>query len=133
MSLRCFQLVPTGGVGRPEGDQPEAREHAGISAAHVTLNQCYHFQTHYLVHPSQEVRGDQKVTSQHPENTQEALSKYARDLTAAAAEGKLDPVSLLRLGQSCRLSKNTLKLTAAAESDLNAVRDAQNDSSCGRG
>lgn len=41
----------------------------------------------------QEVRGNQKVTSQNPEGTQEALSKYARDLTAAAAEGKLDPVS----------------------------------------
>jgi ATP-dependent Clp protease ATP-binding subunit ClpA len=41
----------------------------------------------------QEVRGTQKVTSQNPEGTQEALSKYARDLTAAAAEGKLDPVS----------------------------------------
>jgi len=42
----------------------------------------------------QEVRGDKKVTSQNPEGTQEALSKYTRDLTAAAAEGKLDPVRL---------------------------------------
>ena len=40
------------------------------------------------------MRGHQKVTSQNPEGTQEALSKYARDLTAAAAEGKLDPVSV---------------------------------------
>ena len=41
----------------------------------------------------QELKGDTKVTSQNPEGTSEALSKYARDLTAAAAEGKLDPVS----------------------------------------
>ena len=52
-----------------------------------------HFATKSPFSLSQEVRGHQKVTSQNPEGTQEALSKYARDLTAAAAEGKLDPVS----------------------------------------
>ncbi|MTV26755.1 ATP-dependent chaperone ClpB [Nitriliruptoraceae bacterium ZYF776] len=40
----------------------------------------------------QEVRGNQKVTSQDPETTYEALEKYARDLTALARDGKLDPV-----------------------------------------
>ncbi len=39
-----------------------------------------------------EVRGGQRVTSQDPEGTYEALSKYGRDLTAAAEAGKLDPV-----------------------------------------
>jgi ATP-dependent Clp protease ATP-binding subunit ClpB len=39
-----------------------------------------------------DVRGAQRVTSQDPESTYEALSKYARDLTALAREGKLDPV-----------------------------------------
>ncbi len=39
-----------------------------------------------------EVRGSQKVTDDDPENKYEVLSKYARDLTALAAEGKLDPV-----------------------------------------
>ena len=39
-----------------------------------------------------EVRGSQRVTSQDPESTYEALEKYARDLTAEAREGKLDPV-----------------------------------------
>jgi ATP-dependent Clp protease ATP-binding subunit ClpB len=39
-----------------------------------------------------EVRGSQRVTSQNPEATYEALEKYARDLTALAREGKLDPV-----------------------------------------
>jgi ATP-dependent Clp protease ATP-binding subunit ClpB len=39
-----------------------------------------------------DVRGAQRVTSQDPESTYEALEKYARDLTALAREGKLDPV-----------------------------------------
>jgi len=38
------------------------------------------------------VRGSQKVTGQNPEGTYESLEKYGRDLTAAAREGKLDPV-----------------------------------------
>jgi ATP-dependent Clp protease ATP-binding subunit ClpB len=40
----------------------------------------------------QEVRGGQKVTSQDPEGTYQALEKYGRDLTALAESGKLDPV-----------------------------------------
>jgi len=40
----------------------------------------------------QQVRGSQKVTSQNPESTYESLSKYGRDLTAEARDGKLDPV-----------------------------------------
>lgn len=39
-----------------------------------------------------QVRGSNKVMDQDPEGKYEALSKYARDLTAAAREGKLDPV-----------------------------------------
>ena len=40
----------------------------------------------------QAVRGSQKVTDQNPEGTYESLEKYGRDLTAAARDGKLDPV-----------------------------------------
>jgi len=40
----------------------------------------------------QDIRGSNKVNSRNPENTYEALAKYSRDLTEAAAEGKLDPV-----------------------------------------
>ena len=40
----------------------------------------------------QQVRGNQKVTDQTPENKYEALTKYGRDLTELAKEGKLDPV-----------------------------------------
>ncbi len=39
-----------------------------------------------------EVRGDQRVTSQNPEDTYQSLEKYGLDLTAAARQGKLDPV-----------------------------------------
>lgn len=39
-----------------------------------------------------EVRGNRRVTTPDPESTFEALEKYARDLTAEAAAGKLDPV-----------------------------------------
>ncbi len=39
-----------------------------------------------------EIRGNQTVVSQSPENTYESLKKYGRDLSAAAKEGKLDPV-----------------------------------------
>ncbi len=39
-----------------------------------------------------EVRGSQRVTTQNPESTYEALEKYGRDLTALARQGKLDPV-----------------------------------------
>ena len=38
------------------------------------------------------VRGNQRVTNDSPESTFEALEKYGRDLTAAAAQNKLDPV-----------------------------------------
>ena len=38
------------------------------------------------------VRGSQRVTSQNPETTYQALEKYGRDLTAQARQGKLDPV-----------------------------------------
>lgn len=38
------------------------------------------------------IRGGQKVTDDHPEVKYDALKKYGRDLTVAAAEGKLDPV-----------------------------------------
>jgi ATP-dependent Clp protease ATP-binding subunit ClpB len=39
-----------------------------------------------------DVRGKQRVTSQDPETTFNALEKYSRDLTALARQGKLDPV-----------------------------------------
>ena len=40
----------------------------------------------------QQVRGNQRVTTQDPEGTYQALEKYGRDLTKFAGQGKLDPV-----------------------------------------
>ncbi len=45
-----------------------------------------------LLQALQKVRGHQRVTSQDPESTYEALSRYGRDLTELAESGKLDPV-----------------------------------------
>ncbi|HEX8960686.1 MAG TPA: ATP-dependent chaperone ClpB [Geobacteraceae bacterium] len=39
-----------------------------------------------------ELRGDERVTDQSPEEKYQALAKYARDLTDLARRGKLDPV-----------------------------------------
>jgi ATP-dependent Clp protease ATP-binding subunit ClpB len=45
-----------------------------------------------LMQALREVRGNQRVTSQNPEATYEALERYGRDLTRLASQGKLDPV-----------------------------------------
>jgi ATP-dependent Clp protease ATP-binding subunit ClpB len=38
------------------------------------------------------IRGNQRVTSQNPEDTYQPLERYGRDLTQLSHEGKLDPV-----------------------------------------
>ncbi|MDG2308152.1 MAG: ATP-dependent chaperone ClpB [Candidatus Binatia bacterium] len=45
-----------------------------------------------LLQALQNVRGNQRVTSQNPEATYESLEKFGRDLTTLAETGKLDPV-----------------------------------------
>jgi ATP-dependent Clp protease ATP-binding subunit ClpB len=45
-----------------------------------------------LAEAVQEVRGPHRVTDQNPEDKYQALETYGRDLTAAAEQGKLDPV-----------------------------------------
>ena len=58
------------------------------------------------------VRGGQRVTSQDPEGSYQALEKFGRDLTEAAEAGKLDPVigrdeEIRRVIQVlCRRTKN---------------------------
>jgi len=39
-----------------------------------------------------DIRGNQRVTSQNPEDTYQSLQKYGRDLNELAKQGKLDPV-----------------------------------------
>ena len=45
-----------------------------------------------LLNSLKTVRGSQRVTSENPEETYEALLRYGRDLTDQASRGKLDPV-----------------------------------------
>jgi ATP-dependent Clp protease ATP-binding subunit ClpB len=45
-----------------------------------------------LLSALKEVRGPQRVTSQDPEGSYQALEKFGRDLTELAESGKLDPV-----------------------------------------
>ena len=45
-----------------------------------------------LMKALQKIRGGQRVTSETPETTYQALERYGRDLTKLAAHGKLDPV-----------------------------------------
>jgi ATP-dependent Clp protease ATP-binding subunit ClpB len=45
-----------------------------------------------LLEGLKKVRGNQRVTSQNPETTFEALEKYGRDLTRMAEQDRLDPV-----------------------------------------
>src|SRR5437660_989297 len=66
-----------------------------ISEAGPTLKKA--FQTHGLkqgevLKALAELRGNQRVTDQNPEDKFKALDKYGRDLTALARSGKIDPV-----------------------------------------
>jgi ATP-dependent Clp protease ATP-binding subunit ClpB len=45
-----------------------------------------------LLERIKQVRGSQRVTSQDPEGSYQALEKFGRDLTELAEQGKLDPV-----------------------------------------
>jgi ATP-dependent Clp protease ATP-binding subunit ClpB len=45
-----------------------------------------------MLNALREVRGSHRVTDQNPEDKFAALDKYGQDLTARAAEGKIDPV-----------------------------------------
>lgn len=71
-----------------------------LSVEHVLLAAISKTQLKSLLHSNaadiektiHEIRGNQKVTSQNPESTYEALKKYGRDLVQEVKAGKLDPV-----------------------------------------
>jgi ATP-dependent Clp protease ATP-binding subunit ClpB len=52
----------------------------------------FHITREALLKVIAEIRGNQRVTSQNPEATYEALQKYGRDLVAEVRAGKIDPV-----------------------------------------
>ena len=62
------------------------------AGAVATLNKSFGVTKDKLLKALQSVRGSSRVTSDSPEDTYEALSKYAQDLTDLARKQKLDPV-----------------------------------------
>ncbi len=58
----------------------------------VELFRRWGLERNKLLQALRSVRGSQRITSDNPESTYEALLRYGRDLTALAREGKLDPV-----------------------------------------
>ena len=68
-------------VGLATGDSDVAKLLTGHGASPQALREAF-----------TKVRGSARVTSPDPEGTYQALEKYSTDLTAAAREGKLDPV-----------------------------------------
>jgi ATP-dependent Clp protease ATP-binding subunit ClpB len=69
---------------RELGDEFVSVEHLMLALGDVPRDK--------LLEALEQVRGSQRVTSQDPEGTYQALEKFGRDLTALAEEGKLDPV-----------------------------------------
>jgi ATP-dependent Clp protease ATP-binding subunit ClpB len=67
-------------------------EHVLLAATDEKLFKDLGLTRERLMRTLQDVRGTQRVTTQNPEATYEALEKYGRDLTKLAAQNKLDPV-----------------------------------------
>src|SRR5690606_22743058 len=91
-------IKAAGQIARPLGDEYVSTEHllAGVAqiggAASTVLRQAG-ATSEALVAAYPQIRGgDRRVTTTDPEQTYQALEKYGVDLTAAAREGKLDPV-----------------------------------------
>ncbi len=72
-------------------DEMRALDDEYVSVEHLLLGLNV-LERGSLLAALKEVRGGQRVTSQNPEGTYQALEKYGRDLTELAEQGKLDPV-----------------------------------------
>jgi len=97
------------GLARPTSDVLAAAERYGkgmqddyVSTEHILLGLTespegkrlsqYGLTKDAILGALKSVRGSQRVSSQDPESTYQALEKYGRDLTALARQGKMDPV-----------------------------------------
>jgi ATP-dependent Clp protease ATP-binding subunit ClpB len=69
---------------RQLGDEYVSVEHLLLALAAVDRDR--------LLEALEQVRGGQRVTTEDPEGTYQALEKFGRDLTELAEQGKLDPV-----------------------------------------
>src|SRR6476469_1626126 len=79
------------------GDERVATEHLLLGVSEAGGEAQALLERHAAGHEAllqalQSVRGGQRVTSQNPESTYQALEKYGRGLTTEARAGKLDPV-----------------------------------------
>ncbi|MEM9161254.1 MAG: Clp protease N-terminal domain-containing protein, partial [Verrucomicrobiota bacterium] len=61
-------------------------------AALKNLLKSFNLERGAVLHALREVRGNQRVTTQTPEDTFQALEKYGMDLVKRARSGKMDPV-----------------------------------------
>src|ERR687887_736558 len=73
------------------GDEARRMEDDYVSSEHLLLALDVVPRDELLAR-IKDVRGGQRVTSQDPEGTYQALEKFGRDLTEEAERGKLDPV-----------------------------------------
>jgi len=79
-------------------DEYVSTEHLLLAALEAGDSSAAHIMREAGVGPAsvtdalKQIRGSQRVTSENPEATYEALDKYGRDLTDAARKGALDPV-----------------------------------------
>jgi ATP-dependent Clp protease ATP-binding subunit ClpB len=79
-------------------DEYVSTEHMLIAMADSSAGEVSRFLAAYGVNRDAvlrvltSIRGSQRVTSQTPESTYQALERYGRDLTQLADQGKLDPV-----------------------------------------
>ncbi|MFN8944721.1 MAG: ATP-dependent chaperone ClpB, partial [Pseudobdellovibrionaceae bacterium] len=79
------------------GDAYISTEHFLLSALlvpgeHQSILKKFNIDKEMILQALKEMRGSQRVVDDDPEGKYEILKKYSRDLTALAAEGKLDPV-----------------------------------------
>ena len=79
------------------GDDYVASEHVLIALAEHSgtakdILRCQNVTKNALLEGLKNIRGDKRVTDPNAEDLYDALQKYARDLTAAAEAGKVDPV-----------------------------------------
>ncbi|MDT0165891.1 ATP-dependent chaperone ClpB [Actinotalea sp. AC32] len=90
-------LAAAGTEAQGLGDEYVSTEHLllGLAAGSSSAAEALHAvgaTRDALVAALPAVRGSARVTSPDPEGTYKALEQYGRDLTAAAREGRLDPV-----------------------------------------
>ena len=80
------------------GDEYVGVEHIYISllkernTASERIFKKYNISQQRFLEALQRIRGSQTITTNNPEGTYEALTKYGKDLVKEAKEGKLDPV-----------------------------------------